>query len=588
MDVRFDDVIESTFRVKSEQGQDKVISLDEAIRRNVKPGMKLFIEEGANAAVSEIIRQFWGSRPKFTLIMAVVSSQAINLIHCGLAEKVITSICLEWRPTPGPSRAIQAAYKENRVDIEGWSLYSLCLRLMAGALGTGFMPTKSIIGTSMAEENKESFKVMDNPFGSGQRLGLVKALNPDVAIVHGLAADHYGNTIMSQGPKSGYSAWGPRASKNGTIVTVEKLVSTDFIRRHSTFVKLPGYMVNSVSVVPFGAHPEGLTNLGLGELESYGEDEDFMAQSRIASQSPQTLDAWLKEWVMDCKTHRDYLRKLGYERLLLLRGGADEDVWEHELGTLLRNVSASLEYNLIEMMIVASARKIREKAIKNSYRSLLVGTGTSALAAWIAYFKLIKEGYDIEVMNGPGFFGYTPRPVDPLLTNYSTIPTCKMLTDIIDTYGALVGGENNRCLAVVGAAQVDKYGNINAAKLAPGFYLMGSGGANDATNAQEVMIITHQSRHRFLEKLPYITSLGNNVKCMVSNLGVFEKLRNGEFTLTEYFPGQSTMEENISKVKENCGWDLKIADDIKEVTSPTLEELILLRILDPRGYFTKS
>jgi len=48
---------------------------------------------------------------------------------------------------------------------------------------------------------------------------------------------------------------GALGSQKGIIATVEKIVSTEFIREHSSFVSVPAYFVKSVSVVPFGAHP---------------------------------------------------------------------------------------------------------------------------------------------------------------------------------------------------------------------------------------------------------------------------------------------------------------------------------------------
>jgi acyl CoA:acetate/3-ketoacid CoA transferase alpha subunit/acyl CoA:acetate/3-ketoacid CoA transferase beta subunit len=588
MDKQFEDVIESSFTLSADEGADKVVSLTEAIKENVKPGMSLFVDEGANAALREIMRQFHGTDPGFTLIMPVVTSDALGLIHYGIVKKAVTSTCLEMRPMPGPSRVIQDAHKHKRLEIENWSLTSLAQRLMAGALGIGFMPTKSIIGSSMATENSGSFREMEDPFGSRQRFGLVKALNPDLAIVHALAADRYGNTIMSHGDKTSYGAWGEKASKNGVVVTVEKLVSTDYIRKHATLVKLPGYMVKSVSVVPFGAHPEGLTNLRVEDLEAYGEDIEFLTQRRSATRDTQKYEAWLQEWVFDCRSQEEYLAKLGDDRLAQIKRKADADFWREELKPLLSRVSTGSEYNPTEMMIVASARRIRESVVKNGYKVLLGGTGVALLATWLGYFNLVHEGRDVELVIGPGFFGYRPRPLEPITSNYYLLPTCKIMTDVINAYGVMVGGENNCCMSILGAGEIDKYGNTNSTRSGAGVYLTGSGGANDAMNAQEVLLISAQAKERFLEKLPYLTCPGRKVRTLVSNLGIFERAEGGEFVLKECFPGESSLDDRVKSIKENCGWDLKVARHVAEVAPPTAEELTLLRVLDARGYCIKT
>jgi hypothetical protein len=45
------------------------------------------------------------------------------------------------------------------------------------------------------------------------------------------------------------------------------------------------------------------------------------------------------------------------------------------------------------------------------------------------------------------------------------------------------------------------------------------------------------------------------------------------------------MDEKISNIKENCGWELKISPRVVEITPPNYEELMILRILDPDGIY---
>lgn len=583
----FASIIESTFELKQNEGQDKVIDLAEAIKQNVKPGMAIFVEEGASSAIRAILRQFWDTKPQFEVIMAAVSSDALDMVAAGLVKKLITSACVEQRPALGPSAVIQKALQQKSLEIEDWSLYTLMLRLMAGALGVAFMPTKSLVGSSLTEANGNSFKTMDDPFGSGQRLGLVKALNPDLAIVHALVADRYGNTIMSVYPKSSYGGWGPRASKNGVVVTVEKLVSTDFIRKHAALVTLPGYVVNSVSVTPFGAHPEGLLSKGIDDLKSYGEDHQFMEESRKARRDPAQFKVWVKDWVLDCPSTEKYLEKLGNARLSLLKDRAESGMWKKALEPLLKNVSTGVEYNATEMMIVAAARRVRQRVLEKKYRTLLVGAGTPLVATWLACVQLREEGYDVELFNGPGLFGYAPLPGDPSTTNFHTLVTCKMLADIIQSYGWLVGG-TDKCLAVLGGAEIDKNGNINSTITGNGLRLPGSGGGNDAGNAAELMLAVTQSPQRFVDKVSYVTVPGNRVTTLISDMGIFEKTApDREFVLTAYFPRPGSKEDALRGIKEQCGWDLKIAADLKMTAPPTAHELTLLRLIDAGNVFIR-
>ena len=585
MDRRFLDIAESTFRLKEVEGENKVVSLEEAIRRNVKPGKKLYFSMESNAAALELLRQYWGTSPSFTLIMGGISGYHIGLIHYGLVKKLIYSMSSHMHPTPGPVGVLQAAYKKGVVHMENWSMLSLQQRLMASAFGVGFMPTKSLVGTGMAEENKEDFMEIQDPFGTGSKCALLRALDVDVSIIHGCVADSYGNTIL--GNPWDETKWAARASTDGVVVTVEKIVSTSFIRKHSNLVGIPGYLVNSVSEVPFGAHPRGLVNSDIKEFEGYGSDYDSMEDYRRATDDPAKLDDWTTEWVLNCQSHQDYLRKLGSDRLMLLKKRADEYAWKHDLESSSDALSADQEFTVAEMMIVAAASKITEIVKSNGYRTILTGIGVSGLAAWLAHIQLLREGYGIDLVFGSGQYGFAPRPANPFMASVANVPTCKMLTSLSEIYGIIVGGRNNKCLSILGAAQIDKQGNLNASRLGD-LFLIGAGGAADAINAQETMVIMRQSRGRFVDSVPYVSCPGTKVKRLVSTMGIFEKLGDdSEFTLTKYFADHklATAEDMVRKVVENCGWPLKIAPDISVVQPPTLEELMIIRLLDPKRFY---
>jgi acyl CoA:acetate/3-ketoacid CoA transferase alpha subunit/acyl CoA:acetate/3-ketoacid CoA transferase beta subunit len=589
---RFNDLIESTFKIRENEGRDKVVSLREAIALHIKPGAKIHMATThccSGAAILEIARQFYGKKPDFTLIMRGIRDTATILLHLGLIKKVITSFSGNVYPWYSPNPVCQKAYVNKEVELEDWSILTFPLMLMAGALGVEVMPTTSLVGSSIAEKNKESFKVIDDPFGSGKKIGLLKALNPEISIVHGLAADREGNTILTA-PYS-ESLWGAKASTGGVVATVEKLVSTDFIREHSHLVKLPAYMVNSVSVVPFGAHPGGVWNQGIEKFEAYAEDYEFMTHFNKICKDPQSLDTWIKEWVLDCPSFDDYKSKLGPGRILSLKGNADRDAWRYQLDALEGKISEKEEHNDIERMVVVAARELKDRVLRSQHQTMLAGAGTANLAAWMAKYHLQKEGYVVELLVELGYFGNSPRPAEPFLLNFSNFATCKMLTETLDTLGVFTCGATNRCIGVLGGGQIDKFGNINSNWISDDLYITGSGGANDvATGARETMVIMQQSRHRFLEKVPFITAPGAKVRTLISTMGVFEKLDGDEeFTLTKYFANRdsSSTEETIRQIKETCGWNLKVAGNLQEVPSPTLEELRLLRVFDPHKYYLK-
>lgn len=596
MDKEYSDVIAERFPLlEHDERFSKVTSLKEAIAEHVKPEMTLFFELNqsirSNAAVYELVRQFHGKDPKFTLIIGGMGSNAIVLVHAGIIKKIITAFSGEGFPFPGPNRRFQKAYKDKELEVENWSILTIPLRLMAGALGVGFMPTNSLVGSTMAEENSDAFKIVDNPFEPGEKCAVLKPLNPDIALVHGLAADPMGNTILTS--PLGDGCYGIMASKQGAIVTVEKIVSPDVIRRHSHMVKIPGHLVKAVCETPLGAHPFGVNNHGIDELKlSYAEDNTFIQEVRKASKTPEGLDAWMKEWVLDCEDHDAFVRKLGYERALFLKGKSQPDSWKYELDHVSHKLPALDEYNDTEWMVAVAGRKIKELVLKNEMRTILAGVGSSNMAAWLAYYELREEGYLANLMAEIGLFGYEPRPSDPFIFNSRNVPTSRMLTDVITTLGIYAAGGQNKCLGILGAVQVDRFGNLNSTKLPEhDLFLMGSGGANDvASGASELLVCVNQDKTRYVDKVSYITSPGKNIKTAVSNMGIFEKLDGDkEFTLTGYFidskTGEKEKDEVIKSIKENCGWEVKVSGDVKPIDPPTRDELKIMRLCDPNGYF---
>ena len=163
------------------------------------------------------------------------------------------------------------------------------------------------------------------------------------------------------------------------------------------------------------------------------------------------------------------------------------------------------------------------------------------------------------------------------------------MTDTLDIYGVMIGRTSSSAVSILGAGQIDKYGNVNSTRIGDR-YITGSGGSNDAANANEVIIVADQSSKRFVEKVPYITFPGKNVTTLISSMGIFEKHgKNNEFVLTEYFPVPelSQQDDIIKRINDNCGWEVNVSKDIKVASIPEKEELMELRALDPKKVFIK-
>ena len=183
----------------------------------------------------------------------------------------------------------------------------------------------------------------------------------------------------------------------------------------------------------------------------------------------------------------------------------------------------------------------------------------------------VMQQIPIDLVAEMGLVGYWPRPGEPILFNQRNFPTCTMLTDIETTLGIVMGGGRARAIGALGAAQVDKQGNINSTQIPGETLLMGSGGANDVvTCAAESIVVAAQSKGRFVEQVPYITGPGDRVGAVVSTLGVFHK-KDGELILTGVFG-----DDPIRAARE-CTQEV--------IEAPSREEIRMVRIMDPRSWF---
>lgn len=162
-----------------------------------------------------------------------------------------------------------------------------------------------------------------------------------------------------------------------------------------------------------------------------------------------------------------------------------------------------------------------------------------------------------------------------------------MATNIIDILGINLG-RSNSC-AVLGAAQLDKSGSINSSKVG-NHHLIGSGGANDVGSryrAREIFVAMVHGKDRLLDKVPYVTVPGDRISTVITTKGVLRKIDNSdELVLTEYIgPDKGPKEDVINDIRENTGWDLKVARDAKRISICSEEKVNMLRLLDPNGFF---
>ncbi|MCM2252614.1 MAG: hypothetical protein NDJ19_09685 [Ramlibacter sp.] len=587
----FDAILRQHEEPARNEGAAKVLPLSEAVASLVKPGMSLYTGFGharAHAAAFEIIRRFWGRDPQFHLISAGVLEAGLIMVYGHLVNRVTAAYGGNTYPVPGPNRVFREAVTAGRIALEEVTNLTITTRLMAGAMGLPFIPTRSVSGTGLATA-ANGYREVADPFArDGAPVGVLQALRPDLAVVHAYAADASGNAILL-GPY-GEEAWGAFAAKGGVLLTVEKLVSTEFIRQHAHLVRIPGHIVRSVSVAPFGAHPQPMTNFGLPEAGGYGEDYEFRRTFKDATRSDAALDEWISRHVLDCPDHAAYVEQLGTQRVQALQASFHPQAWRAVLAARHADISRDAASSDAETMIIVAAREIMRSVRSRGHKTVLAGAGVANLAAWLAVSALKADGVDVELMAEAGFFGYAPRFGDPYLFSVANMFSNKMHAGFVNVLGLLAGGSANRCLAVIGAGQVDRQGNINSTRQSDGSFLVGSGGANDLGNsASELLVLCTASPRRLVDAVPYVTTSGRHVRTLVTQLGVFEKAAaDAPFKLARLVaPRRPGSPDQVAKdLASSCGWSIDPPAALVSHDPITQQELATLRLFDPERIFT--
>lgn len=113
------------------------------------------------------------------------------------------------------------------------------------------MPVAGMWGSDLVAIRPEFYSIMASPF-DGAEVVCVKALVPDIAVIHVQEADQYGNCRIL-GP-SYQDVLLARAAKK-TIITAERIVGTYRMKEEPKLTAIPHFLVEAVVEVPEGAKP---------------------------------------------------------------------------------------------------------------------------------------------------------------------------------------------------------------------------------------------------------------------------------------------------------------------------------------------
>jgi glutaconate CoA-transferase subunit A len=247
------------------------------------------------AAGHEVIRQ---KKRDLTLIGPISDILFDQLIAAGCVEQVIAA----WvgNVMMGSAYNFRRAVEENGIKVFNMTNFSVALALQAGAMGVPFLPTRTALGSDIAKGNHFFYQIF-SPFEPKESLHAIRALTPDVTIVHVQRADREGNAHCWG--NFGVMIEGVRAAKR-VIVVAEEIVEPEVIASDPNRTVIPGFLVNAVIECRYGGHPSPVQGY-------YKRDDAFFRQYHEQTKTKADSDAWLDRWVYGTADRRAYMNQLG-------------------------------------------------------------------------------------------------------------------------------------------------------------------------------------------------------------------------------------------------------------------------------------
>ena len=249
-----------------------------------------------------------------------------------------------------------------------------------------------------------------------------------------------------------------------------------------------------------------------------------------------------------------------------------------------------LSYTADEMMTITAARSLRDGM------TCFVGIGLPSEAANLAR---ATHAPGLVLIYESGTIGSKPDQVPLSIGDGILAETADSVVSVPEIFNYwLQPGRID--MGFLGAAQLDRYGNINTTVIGPSYdspavRLPGAGGAPEiAAACKEVAVVLRQSRRTFAERLDFVTSVGfgagretrrqlgltgGGPQLVITDLGVLRPdPRTCELVLTGIYAGVSPQ-----RVRDNTGWDLLISPDLTDISPPSEAELTALRDLRSGG-----
>lgn len=254
------------------------------------------------AMIWQLIRD---NKKDLSVYRSITSSEGDWLFASGICKNIETSWFSQgivW----GISKVMRHYVETKKASFQEWSHMGMGMRFRAGAMGVPFLPMRSMIGSDVLSLRPET-KTIDCPF-TNEPLLLIPALNPHVALIHVQRCDAYGNAQIDGLPFMDIDL---AMAADSVILTTERIVSNDQIRRSPDQTKIAFFNVDAVVEVPFGCAPHECTNV----YEPFLSHMDYYTGS-VNKDPVGAMQEYIDQYIRGPKSWNEYLALLGLDEVL--------------------------------------------------------------------------------------------------------------------------------------------------------------------------------------------------------------------------------------------------------------------------------
>ena len=577
--------------------ENKLVSIEEAIG-TINDGDMILIGGEFNGRVpAALVREVVRQKKRNLTLVGHASGMPLDLLCAGGCATEIQLTRLSFEREYGNAYNYRRAVESGRIKSRDQCCGVINQQLRASAFGLPWMPVMPHISYTDFMKLHPEWKLIDDPMRKGEKIILVPALKPNVYLVHCSKADIYGNWLVEH---ESFNEMLYSKASDRVIVSAEEIVTPEELRKTSGLMFpphfdpfYPFFKTSHVVHLPFGAHPTHCYPQYTYDKQHIEEYQDY------ASVSDEKFKIYLDRYIYGCKTHDEYLEKVGGVRKLNdLTNWRQPFIDFQKTKVMESQVDKITDYGIDELMVVVMSRYVQGK--------MLHWHGGDSYVP-MAALRLAKLTHAPDIIYCGGVTGYMNPDPEYLPEMANDFPYCydveayyefEHLFDLVE--------RSETRMMFFGGAQIDKYGNVNATLIGSidniKVKLAGGGGTGQIMGKHPVVLIwtaAHEKRggrYTLVDKVDFITGHGNpppgveypgelGPTACVTDLGVFGFDKDtGIMKLEALYP-----DTTVEMILENTGFKPIIPDNVLVIEPPTKKQIdILRRVADPTGIRKKE